>query len=624
MFSKKKKLHQEDPKPNSEPFIKPTVQQKLKVGSSNDKYEQEADRVADKVVNQSKGDKIQKKEGDEEVQQKSLASEVTPYVQKMESSEEEPVQKQEEESVQKKGAVEEEPIQKMEEESIQKMEEEEAVQKKDSVEEEPVQKMEEEEAVQAKGAIEEESVQKQEEEEAVQAKRLSPGSKNRPDIETRLNNSKGRGQKLSGKTKHEMESGFGSDFSNVNIHTDRNAQEMSQELGAKAFAHGNDIYFNRGQFNPESSQGKHLLAHELTHTIQQKGMVQKKVQRAEADTRVGTSKLKDSKSLLNKHVNEVIAKGRKMGSLGKMVKYIFDALASNTSVGRSAIEDWVTSKLAKDYRHQPQAKDTKYKGVKDEVSVFGDGKIWLNPLFHILNPSIKVDGKLIGSDKLGHFFQQGYEYFTIADLQKKGEAKAKQYGESTEEGGYGLNTTGIYSNADLSANFKGMSFWRDLVKNPTTYKFDVSKYITNDWNEESNPNFYAGTVGGVVWKNLISGISKAYISYPKLDSSLIQGSASGSLTGNKFTGSMNYKVPNKTGNYSISFTGSLSYVYDPGLKAKGKNAIKGVSIAVKWKHSNGSSGDGVLTSYKEKLLQGTLYSTSGGKKQAYRKFKFYL
>jgi Domain of unknown function (DUF4157) len=42
-------------------------------------------------------------------------------------------------------------------------------------------------------------------------------------------------------------------------------------LGAQAFTNGNDIYFNNGKYNPNSKDGKHLLAHELTHTVQQSG-----------------------------------------------------------------------------------------------------------------------------------------------------------------------------------------------------------------------------------------------------------------------------------------------------------------------------------------------------------------
>ena len=64
---------------------------------------------------------------------------------------------------------------------------------------------------------------------------------------------------------------MGADFSGVKIHTDEKAASLSESLGAKAFTHGQDIYFNKGNFNPGTKEGKHLLAHELTHTIQQKG-----------------------------------------------------------------------------------------------------------------------------------------------------------------------------------------------------------------------------------------------------------------------------------------------------------------------------------------------------------------
>src|SRR5690606_34347324 len=64
---------------------------------------------------------------------------------------------------------------------------------------------------------------------------------------------------------------FNQNFSAVNIHTDDIAAKNAEKLGAKAFTVGNDIYFNKGYYNPNSPGGKKLLAHELTHTIQQKG-----------------------------------------------------------------------------------------------------------------------------------------------------------------------------------------------------------------------------------------------------------------------------------------------------------------------------------------------------------------
>ena len=68
-----------------------------------------------------------------------------------------------------------------------------------------------------------------------------------------------------------MEGSFGESFSNVRVHTDRAAGDAARGLGARAFATGQDIFFREGAFQPGSPQGKSLLAHELTHTIQQRG-----------------------------------------------------------------------------------------------------------------------------------------------------------------------------------------------------------------------------------------------------------------------------------------------------------------------------------------------------------------
>ena len=67
----------------------------------------------------------------------------------------------------------------------------------------------------------------------------------------------------------EMEESFGRDLSQVRIHTGGDSVQMNQNLQARAFTHKNDIYFNSGEYNPSSSSGKFLLAHELTHTVQQ-------------------------------------------------------------------------------------------------------------------------------------------------------------------------------------------------------------------------------------------------------------------------------------------------------------------------------------------------------------------
>lgn len=88
-------------------------------------------------------------------------------------------------------------------------------------------------------------------------------------FESSLASSKGSGSPLPSDTRQTMESRFGADFSGVRIHTGSGAENLSAGISAQAFTHGNDIYFNSGKFNPGSATGSHLLAHELTHTIQQ-------------------------------------------------------------------------------------------------------------------------------------------------------------------------------------------------------------------------------------------------------------------------------------------------------------------------------------------------------------------
>ena len=90
---------------------------------------------------------------------------------------------------------------------------------------------------------------------------------------SRIASVQGQGSRLYGDLKNQMESGFGRDFSNVRLHTDNVASEMSDSISAKAFTYGNDIFFNRGQFEPRTAEGQHLVAHELSHVVQAGGKV---------------------------------------------------------------------------------------------------------------------------------------------------------------------------------------------------------------------------------------------------------------------------------------------------------------------------------------------------------------
>jgi hypothetical protein len=90
-----------------------------------------------------------------------------------------------------------------------------------------------------------------------------------PSITDRLVECQAEGEPLPAMTRQRMENAFGHNFSRVRIHRDAEAGEISRQLSALAFTHGSHIYFGNGRYDPDRSSGKRLLAHELTHVVQQ-------------------------------------------------------------------------------------------------------------------------------------------------------------------------------------------------------------------------------------------------------------------------------------------------------------------------------------------------------------------
>jgi len=86
---------------------------------------------------------------------------------------------------------------------------------------------------------------------------------------------RGGGQALDPSVQREMEGHFGADFSGVRVHQDSQAADLNNRLSARAFTTGNDIFVGQGGLNPGSKGGKELLAHELTHVVQQGGAKRK-------------------------------------------------------------------------------------------------------------------------------------------------------------------------------------------------------------------------------------------------------------------------------------------------------------------------------------------------------------
>ncbi len=89
------------------------------------------------------------------------------------------------------------------------------------------------------------------------------------EFENQIGALQGGGQPLAGPIRSSMESKFGHDFSRVHIHTDRMAAALAASINARAFTLGPDVVFGAGQYAPQSETGQRLIAHELTHSIQQ-------------------------------------------------------------------------------------------------------------------------------------------------------------------------------------------------------------------------------------------------------------------------------------------------------------------------------------------------------------------
>ncbi|MEC5143312.1 DUF4157 domain-containing protein [Chitinophaga sp. 212800010-3] len=313
------------------PFFSPTsgiLQTKLTVGQPGDKFEREADAMADKVVHrlampettpatagnldvQTKCSSCEKEEKqlqqkekpeEEQVQRKPIfESEASPDVQaKCATCEAEEKQLQKKELPEEKEQAQRKPIFESEanpdvQTKCAACEEEEKVQRKenntDAAIMEPLAAPIAPEAPAISPVLQPAPVQtkprlgKEQETQQEETEQELPGLHKKPladvqcdaeaaaspaaSLETTLNSSKGGGQGLPTTLRSHMETAFGADFGAVRLHTDSKAQHMSQDLHAQAFTHGSDIYFNRNKLDTASGTGQHLLAHELTHVVQQ-------------------------------------------------------------------------------------------------------------------------------------------------------------------------------------------------------------------------------------------------------------------------------------------------------------------------------------------------------------------
>ncbi|GJQ22222.1 MAG: hypothetical protein HBSAPP01_00120 [Candidatus Brocadia sapporoensis] len=191
----------------------------MTVNKPGDKLEQEADKMAGKVMRMPSPASIEKK----------LPEQTNEKLQKKEKEKEEKIQR---------APISEEKVSKKEEEKIQK------------------------------AAASEEKLQR----DGGGAPSLTS------DTQTAIQGKTTGGQPLSSDVRGYMEPRFNADFSNVRIHSDAESAGLSNQLSARAFTYQNHVFFSRDQYQPGTSEGKQLLAHELTHTIQQGHSIQRSPQ----------------------------------------------------------------------------------------------------------------------------------------------------------------------------------------------------------------------------------------------------------------------------------------------------------------------------------------------------------
>ena len=100
---------------------------------------------------------------------------------------------------------------------------------------------------------------------------ILPDGRAHPDVESAIAQTRGTGQKLDDNSREKIGGGLGDSLHDVRVHTDDHANSLAQSVSARAFTTGSDVYFAKGEHSPGSSEGQQLLAHELTHVVQQRG-----------------------------------------------------------------------------------------------------------------------------------------------------------------------------------------------------------------------------------------------------------------------------------------------------------------------------------------------------------------
>jgi hypothetical protein len=209
----------------------------------------------------------------------------------------------------------------------------------------------------------------------------------------------------------------------------------------------------------------------------------------------------DSTELLNEKVNQTILEAvedwRGPPREKKVVNRIFHSIGGHHWVDK--LERWAM-----------QSPEIERLSTPRRDSIYAGHPLWATRVAAVfgVGPTIKINGVLVGSDKLGHFLSQGRKFY-IRYLRYEDVARAAERSAYTERALFGQMTTGSYSNADLVANYEGYVFYRSLFENdvvpgkPAILRweedrwviqrpFDFADHVNEYWDEALNVNHYDG------------------------------------------------------------------------------------------------------------------------------------
>jgi hypothetical protein len=244
------------------------TQAKLSISQPGDIFEQEADSVAQQVmqrmaqpVNHQSIQREALPEDEEKLQMKSLDNSTLQREALPEDEEELQMKSMDNRTLQREALT----------------EDEEELQMK-SLDNRTLQREalpEDEEELQMKSldnsTLQREALPEDEEELQMKSSQGEAGMAAAPDLEASINQARGGGQAIADNIREPMEQAFGADFSGVKVHTDGQSDQLNRSIQARAFTTGQDVFFRSGEYNPGSRGGQELLAHELTHVVQQNG-----------------------------------------------------------------------------------------------------------------------------------------------------------------------------------------------------------------------------------------------------------------------------------------------------------------------------------------------------------------